>query len=73
MKQAKLSRRKDRELTRKALKSLRQDCKLFIEATGKLPVIEAKQILPAPENTSGRLLVHVFKHAEVFWSEDLVG
>lgn len=69
MRKSKLSRRQDRANARWELRSVRTDCAEFIRATGKLPVISAWVIMPRPEHGSMRLYVHIFRHAEVFWSE----
>ena len=69
MRKSQLSRRQDRTNARWELRRVLAHSAEFIRATGKLPVISARHIMPRAEHGSARLYSHIFRHADVFWSE----
>ena len=68
MRKSKLSRRQDRANARWELRRVRTDCAEFIRATGKLPLVSARYIMPRAPHGSARLSAHILNHVEVYWN-----
>lgn len=69
MRKSKLSRRQDRANARWELRRVLAHSAEFIRATGKLPVISARYIMPRDGHGSARLSTHILNHADVYWNE----
>ena len=69
MRKSKLSRRQDRANARRELRRAWGDCAEYIRATGGVPTISARYIMPRAGHGSARLSTHILNHADVFWSE----